>query len=625
VNQVIEKDQGVAEEFWDVLEELGFDFDQQMKDRYAKERDKRIRKEGGAQYVPTIDGKFADFGKDPWAEPGFTRDPIVDHCDVIVAGGGFGGLCAGARLREQGVGTIRIIEEGSDFGGTWYWNRYPGAMCDIEAHIYLPLVEELNYTPKHRYAYAPEMLELSQRIGHHYDLYEKACFQTSITAMRWQEKEHRWLVETNRGDRLTADFVVLACGRQSLPKLPNIPGIDTFEGHTFHSSRWDYKYTGGGFDGELTGLSDKRVAVVGTGATALQVVPEVAKWAKQLFVFQRTPSTVGVRAQQETGPDWTDMTKPGWQKARRENFQKRSVGLIPKDQDEIRDGWTAAFGGLLELREAEVSAALGRPVTKEEKLVLAEVADFIVMKQLHDRVDNVVSDPEVAEALKPYYRWFCKRPGFHDDYLAAFNQPNVQLVDTAGQGIEAFTPTGVVVNGKDYKVDCVVFATGFEAGITYTRLTGFDLYGRDGTPLSQHWGQGVRTLHGLMTDKFPNCFIMGGNQHAPAALNAVHLLDEQAIHVSYVIGEMRRRKLTTIEPDPAAIDDYTNAIKTAPENTAQVEYYASCTPGYYNGEGKATKTEDLFLGAKYPKGAMAFYQMLTDWRASGQLPDMKVA
>ena len=234
----------VAKDLWDVLDELGFGVTQfeldQIKSKYAQERDKRIRTDAGAQYVPTIDGKFANFGKDPWADPEFARPPLYDHCDVIIAGGGFGGLSAGARLREAGCETIRIIEEGGDFGGTWYWNRYPGAMCDIEAHIYLPLLEELHYAPKNRYAYAAEMLEHSQRIGRHYNLYEKACFQTTITAMRWQEKEHRWLVETNRGDRMTADFVVLACGRQSLPKLPNIPGIDTFEGHAFHSSRWDY-------------------------------------------------------------------------------------------------------------------------------------------------------------------------------------------------------------------------------------------------------------------------------------------------------------------------------------------------------------------------------------------------
>ena len=617
-----------AKDFWDVLCKLGFevarsDLDQ-VRSKYAKERDKRLRPDAVAQYAPTIEGKFAGFARDPWADPNFTRPPLHDHCDVIIAGGGFGGLSAAARLREAGCETIRIIEEGGDFGGTWYWNRYPGAMCDIEAHIYLPLLEELHYAPKHRYAYAPEMLEHSQRIGRHYGLYDKACFQTTITAMHWREEEHHWLVETDRGDRMTADFVVLACGRQSLPKLPNIPGIETFEGHAFHSSRWDYSYTGGDSSGGLTGLTDKRVGVVGTGATALQVVPEVAKWAKELLVFQRTPSTVGVRDNYATGPDWIDMGQKGWQKARRENFQMRSVGLIPEDQDAIRDGWTAAFHGLAAIRAEEVSAVLGRELTKEERGVLAEIADLGVMKKIRDRVDNLVKDPGVAEAIKPYYRWFCKRPGFHDEYLQAFNRPNVRLVDTKGKGIDAFTEQGVVVDGEHYDVDCLVFATGFEFGIHYTRVTGFDLYGRDGVALSEHWGPGTRSLHGLMTDKFPNLFIIGGNQHAVLALNAVHLLDEQSVHLSYIVGEARRRKVAAVEPGKAAVDDYTNFIRTSPQDTDMVEFYASCTPGYYNNEGSAKKGADLFAGARYGPGAMAFYKMLEDWRATGNLEGMEL-
>ena len=611
----------IANDFWDVLGELGFDFEQ-LKRKYDFERDRRIRPEGNAQFAPTIEGKFANFGKDPWVDPDFTRPPLTDHCDVVIAGGGYGGLVAGARLREAGCETIRIIEEGGDFGGTWYWNRYPGLMCDIEAHIYLPLLEELNYAPKHRYSYGPELFEVAQRIGRQYRLYEKACFQTAITSMTWQEAEKHWLIETNRGDRMTADYVVMACGRQSLPKLPNIPGIDQFDGHVFHSSRWDYSYTGGDPTGNLTGLTDKRVGVVGTGATALQLVPAVAPWAKELLVFQRTPSTVGVRGNCATGPDWIDMTKPGWQKERRVNFQAGSVGLIPKDQDVIKDGWTAAFHGLASIGEAEVSAALGRPLTDAERGTLAEVADFRVMNEIRARVDDMVTDPAVAEALKPYYRWFCKRPGFHDEYLPTFNRPNVRLVDTNGHGIDSFTKQGVVVGDKHYDVDCLIFATGFEAGISYIRLIGFDPVGREGTKLSQHWGQGVRTLHGLMTDKFPNCFFIGGNQHSASALNAVHLLDEQSTHVAYVIAEMGRRKRAALEPNTAVVDGYTQAIRIAPQNAALVEFFATCTPGYYNGEGKAKKSEELFLGGRYGPGAMAFYDMLAAWREAGKLEGM---
>ena len=593
-----------------------------LKTRYEEERDRRGVPEGHGQYVPAIEGKFADYAKDPWVEPGFSRAPLTDHTEVIVAGGGFGGLLVGARLREAGFTDVRIIDEAGDFGGTWYWNRYPGAMCDIEAHIYMPLLEELNHAPKHRYAYAPEMLDVSQKIGHRYALYDKACFQTVITATHWLENEKKWLVETDRGDRMTATYFVLACGRQSLPKLPGISGLDKFEGHAFHSSRWDYDYTGGAETGELTELRDKRVAVIGTGATAVQIVPEVAKWAKELYVFQRTPSAVSVRGQRETPPDYADMSKPAWQKERRENFQK-IIAATPQDVDHVADGWTELTRRLKPvLSSKELAAKLGRKPTSEEREFAAEIADYRVMNGIRSRVEEIVQDRATAEGLKPWYRWMCKRPCFHDDYLPAFNCPNVKLVDTQGRGVEEFTRHGIVVGDKEYKVDCVIFATGFEAGISYVRLTGFDIVGREGKRLSEHWRNGVRTLHGMTTDGFPNLFLMGGNQHTVAAVNAVHLLDEQASHVAHVIKQVRQRQFETIEPATEAVDAYTEVIRSAPANKVLVNFYASCTPGYYNGEGKATRSEDLFFGNRYGDGAMAFYRMLANWRQEGQLQGM---
>jgi cation diffusion facilitator CzcD-associated flavoprotein CzcO len=606
----------------DLLGPLEFD-PHELKKKYEVERDKRILPGGNKQYVPAIDGKFADFGKDPWANPGFSRAPIFDHTEVIISGGGFGGLLVGARLREAGFSDIRIIEEGSDFGGTWYWNRYPGAMCDIEAHIYLPLLEELNYAPRHRYAYAPEMLEHSRRIGEHYGLYDKACFQTLITAARWIEGEGKWLVETSRGDRITAKYIVLACGRQSLPKLPGIPGIDQFEGHAFHSSRWDYRYTGGDSTGNLAGLGDKHVAVIGTGATAVQIVPEVARWAEQLLVFQRTPSSVGVRGQQQTGPDWADMSKPGWQRERRENFQ-RLISNIRQELDYVHDGWVEISAMLKPMSSKAVAERLGRRPTPEEIAHLAEVADYRAMNVLRSRVEEIVSDPATAEALKPWYRWFCKRPCFHDEYLQAFNRPNVRLVDTQGQGVERLTRHGIAVGGQEYRADCIIFATGFEAGITYSRLIGFEIEGRDGIRLSNHWRNGVRTLHGMTTDKFPNCLLVGGNQQTAAAVNAVHLLDEQSRHLAYTLSEAEKRGASRLEPSTEAVDAYVDVIRLSPKNKPQVEYYAACTPGYYNGEGKATRSEELFVGGRYPDGPMPFYEMLAAWRANANLEGLRL-
>ncbi len=588
-----------------------------LKQKYLEERDKRINPQGNAQYVPA-DTAFANFGADPWVDLEFKRSPILDHSEVIIAGGGFGGILAGARLFEAGIKDVRIIEIGGDFGGTWYWNRYPGAMCDIEAHIYLPLIEELGYAPKHRYSYAPEMLDVSQQIGRRYELYKKACFQTSITAARWCEEDGHWLVKTNRGDRMTASFLVLACGRQSLPKLPDIPGIDQFKGHAFHSSRWDYAYTGGDFNGNMTGLRDKRVAIIGTGATAVQLVPEVAKDARELLVFQRTPSSVGVRGQRETPSDYADRSNPGWQRERRYNFQSLISGYA-QERDHVHDGWTALTAAITPPKPEIIAEKLGRSATKAELKYVAEIRDFEVMNSLRARIAESIKDPALAEALKPWYRWFCKRPCFHDDYLDAFNRPNVRLVDTRGRGVERISDKGIVSDGVEYGVDCLIFATGFEAGIAFTRLTGFDIFGRNGLSLTEHWSKGVRTLHGMTTDEFPNCFVLGGNQQAAAAVNAVHLLDEQAEHMAYIISTLRARSVSRVEPSPEAVDDYVKIIRSSPTNDALVDFYLDCTPGYYNAEGRAKAGEDIFFGGRYGDGPIPFFRMLQAWREEGLL------
>lgn len=597
-----------------------------MKARYTSERDKRIRDDGKAQYVPTATGRFARYSDDPWTAH-TPREPIADHTRVIIAGGGFGGLLMGARLRQAGITDVRVIEVGGDFGGTWYWNRYPGAMCDLEAHIYLPLLEELGHTPRHRYSYADEMFELSQRIGKEYGLYEKSLFQTSITDAAWDDDRNVWRVSTDSGDELTADLFILACGRQSLPKLPGVPGLEDYQGHIFHSSRWDYDYTGGDASGGMTGLADKRVGIIGTGATAIQIVPAVARDAGQLFVFQRTPSTVGVRGQQETDETWADMTTPGWQRRRRENFQghvqfgTRVDGGAPKE-DLVGDGWTKAFEVLAEPVE-KVIARIGRKPTPEELAELGVVNDYRIMKRLHDRIDQTVTDPATAESLKPWYRWWCKRPGWHDDYLDAFNRDNVTLVDTHGNGVERFTRNGVVVEGVEYELDVVIMATGFEAGIEYTRLTGFELHGR-GVDLTDHWrAAGVRTFHGMSTDKFPNLFFIGGNLQTVSAVNAVHLLDEQAEYVAHIVKTFTERGGVTIEPTKDAVDGWVDEIRNAPTNKALFEFYIECTPGYYNSEGKAKSMDDLFIGGRYGKGALAYYALLKGW-ADGELAGFEV-
>jgi thioredoxin reductase len=306
-----------------------------LRTRYAEERRRRLRSDGISQYVETS-GAFSRFGADPWADPGFTREPIADSVDVAVVGAGFGGLLIGARCKQLGVDSVRLIDKAADVGGTWYWNRYPGIACDVESYVYMPLLEELGYIPTEKYAKGPEILAHCRRIAEHFDLYRNACLQTEVQEIRWEADSCRWVITTDRGDEIRARFVAMANGYLQKPKLPGIDGITNFTGHTFHTSRWDYEYTGS----DLSGLSDQRVGIIGTGATAIQCVPRLAEAVHQLFVFQRTPSTVDVRANRPTEPQWAASLEPGWQQRRMRNFQILTAGGT-SDEDLVDDAWTS--------------------------------------------------------------------------------------------------------------------------------------------------------------------------------------------------------------------------------------------------------------------------------------------
>ena len=589
-----------------------------LQSRYDVERARRLRPDGEAQYQGTSASETASsYSADPRGDPNYTRPPMDDHTQVIILGGGFAGLVAGAKLRGAGYEDIRLVDAAGDFGGTWYWNRYPGAMCDIEAHVYMPLLEEMDYAPKHRYAYADELHDYCQAIARRYGLYEKACFQTRITAAEWVESDHHWLVTTDRRDRFTCDFLVLAAGRQSLPKLPRIHGIGDFRGHIFHASRWDYAYTQGDVHSHLAGLADKRVAVVGTGATALQIVPALAKSAEKLFVFQRTPSAVGPRDNCETPRDWVDRSTPGWQKRRMENFQSLLVGKRP-DRDDVGDGWTKYTEVVEGPPPGEVEFILGRGLSEQEQDTVARLNDFKLMEQIRSRVDEIVTDPVTAEALKPWYRWRCKRPGWHDDFLASFNRPNVTLVDTHGHGVERFTQTSIVTEGSEYAVDCVVFATGFEVTRTYPRLLGFDPVGRSELTLSDHWAAGTRTWFGIMTDEFPNLFFVGANEQTTSGHNAMHLIDELSDQLAYVLGEAAKVDATIVEPTRQAVDAYVRTLRDSDGGRGLLDFHAECTPGYFNAEGKAHKAEDLFAGGRFAD-PIEYYRLMQAWRAEGAL------
>jgi cation diffusion facilitator CzcD-associated flavoprotein CzcO len=584
-----------------------------LRAKYREERDKRLRPEGTAQYVEPK-GRFARFADDPWVAPGATRAPLSDEVDVALIGAGFGGLLAGARLRQLGVESVRLVEKAGDVGGTWYWNRYPGVACDIESYVYLPLLEELGTVPKEKYSRGEEILEHCRAIARKYDLYRDACLQTEVTEIRWDEAAARWIVATNRGDAMRARFVVLSNGFLQKPKLPGIPGLDEFEGHAFHTSRWDYAYTGGNANGNLTRLADKRVGIIGTGATAVQCIPHLGASAAHLYVFQRTPSSIGVRANRPTDPAWAESLAPGWHQRRIENFQILTAGGY-QPEDLVADGWTDIVRKLLALMLAKPDPDL----SPEAIARTLELADFEQMEEIRARVDAAVKDPATAAALKPWYRQFCKRPCFHDEYLATFNRPNVTLVDTHGRGVERITKRGVLVDGREYALDCLIFATGFEVGTDYSRRAGYDIGGRAGLTLTEKWKDGIRTLHGIHIHGFPNCFMMSIAQSG-FTVNFPYIIDLQAKHIAYLVGAALERGAKWLEASAEAEAGWVAAVIEKTGST--LEFSQNCTPGYYNNEGQPTETSRQ--NGFYMGGPTEFAEILERWRADGRLAGLEI-
>ena len=597
--------------------DLDFDPDA-LRRKYREERDKRLRPDGDYQYAETK-GELSHFAEDdPYADPDFTREPLADEVDTVIIGGGFAGLFSAARLREAGLDDIRIIEAASDFGGTWYWNRYPGCQCDIESYTYIPLLEETGYMPSLRYAYAPEIFEQCKRIGQHFSLYDLALFQTRVRELRWDEEISRWIVSTDRGDVIKAKFVITATGPLSKPKLPGIPGISEFKGHMFHTSRWDFDYTGGDNNGGLHKLADKKVAIVGTASTAVQCIPHLAAGAEHLYVFQRTPVAVYPRGNRPTDDDWVNSLSPGWQTERQRNFNAVVTGQ-PVEVDLVNDAWTKIYSSLQTIVPIGQKTA---GVMPEDLAQAAELADFAWMNKVRDWIGEVVQAPDLVEKLKPWYRAFCKRPTFHDDYLKSFNRANVTLVDVSEcHGVERLTEKGIVANGIEYEVDCVIFATGFEISSSFERRVDFEIHGVGGQSLFDYWKNGRRTLHGHSTHGFPNLFNVGPSQNG-LSMNFSSMYGAQAIHLAYIIKEVLARGARSVQPTLEAEAEWVETIRTlARRNEA---FLADCTPGYYNNEGKFKERTAGFLNDAYSPGINAFNDLMAEWRAQDDLKGLQL-
>ncbi len=577
--------------------------------KYIEERDKRLRADGNAQYLE-VKGRLAHYLDDPYT-PRVERDPKTDHVTFAFVGGGFAGLVTGARLVEAGVTDVRIVEKGGDFGGTWYWNRYPGAQCDTASMIYMPLLEETGHMPTEKYAHAPEILEQCQRIGKQYGLYDNALFHTEVEDLSWDDANSRWVISTNRGDRFTADFIGLGTGPLHVPKLPGIPGIDSFKGHSFHTSRWDYDYTGGDPKGGLmTRLADKRVAIIGTGATSVQAVPHLARACKELLVVQRTPSSIDVRANQPIDPEWfASIATPGWQTRWLENFTANQAGGNA-EVDLVMDGWT----DLSRRIRSKIMQLPPEDRVPMKMLAAYEDSDFEKMEEIRARVDSIVADRETAQRLKAWYRQLCKRPCFHDAYLQAFNTPGTRLIDTDGKGVEAITEKGFVVAGVEYEVDCIIYASGFEVGTEYKRRAGFDLTGREGLKLSEAWAEGMRSKHGIHVHGFPNAFFVQPTQGANLISNVPHNLTESGKTIAMTVKHAIDRGARQVEVTPEAQEKWVELLLTG---MGRMLGAPDCTPGYYNNEGQDPGPAAR-LNVGYPAGATAFFKYIDAWRSSGE-------
>jgi cation diffusion facilitator CzcD-associated flavoprotein CzcO len=583
--------------------------------KYLAERDKRLIPGRAAIRDLSRDEHFAHFRDDPFTSR-VEREPVVVDVDVVIAGGGMAGVLAGANLRKAGIERIRIIDQAGGIGGTWYWNRYPGVMCDVESYVYLPMLEELDYIPTRRYASGEEIRLHLQAIAERFDLIDDSLFHTGLQSAQWDDGAKRWRIRTDRGDEVTCRYYVLATGILNLLKLPAIPGMDEFGGEAFHTARWDYDYTGGGPGQPLTKLGDKVVAMIGTGASGIQCLPPLAEAAKHVYVFQRTPSAIGVRGNRETDPSFGDGLEPGWQQARMDNLQTIMLGK-PVEADLTDDGWTHHY------------AAVHHPprwkgMSIEEYIRSGEEVDFGIMEEHRKRVEELVADPATAEILKPYYRYLCKRPCFHDEYLQAYNNPNVTLIDCPA-GIEAVNEKGLVVNGKQYDVDCLVYGTGFEAELTpLARRAGHDIVGRGDTSLAEKWSDGPLSLFGLMSRGFPNMFIMPSPaQQAVVTVNYTQLAVLGAEFVGAAVGLLEERGAKVFDVSAEAEADWVQKILDSYVDAS--ETMSACTPSRINNEGNPQGMKPL--NGNFGRGLGDYFRyrdVLQKWVAGGECEGLEV-
>jgi cyclohexanone monooxygenase len=405
------------------------------------------------------------------------------------------------------------------------------------------------------------------RIAEQENLRPKTLFQTEVQSITWSDSASRWEGKTSRQDVIRAHFVVSAIGILHKLHLPGIHGIETFKGYSFHSSRWDYGYTGGDPTGKpLDKLHGKRVGLIGTGASTIQVLPYLAASGAEVYVFQRTPSSIDERNNSRTDTKWFSgiSAVPGWQENRSANFDSLFTGA-KTEVDMVDDGWTKHIFALQQqgFPEAEF----------EQRLKDREVEK---MAEIRQRVDDIVNDPATAESLKAWYVRSCKRPCFNDEYLTSFNLSNVHLVDTNGKGVDEVTKAGVVANGVEHPLDCIIYATGFDWGNDYSHRANMVITGKNGQTLTDKWEGGPRTFQGMLSRGFPNLLVFMHLQSSTSP-NYTHLLNERAKHAAFIVSETLRRGASAVEPTQEAEDAWIKRLEAIV--LKYLDHFRQCTPG----------------------------------------------
>ncbi|KAL2071193.1 hypothetical protein VTL71DRAFT_12428 [Oculimacula yallundae] len=625
-----------------------------LQEKYKQERDARINEKGLAQYLDKTKTAVYIQHDDPWVEAGTpVQQPIPDggHVKIVIFGAGFGGLCAAGRALIEGsassIDDILIIDRAGGFGGTWWHNRYPGLMCDVESYLYLPLLEETGYMPTRKYASGEEIRKYSDLLAQHFTLHKRAMFQTSGDTLTWDDASSIWKCEViarPKGGaesrvKFTADYVVLASGGFTEPKIPDVPGLKEYKDKMLHTGRWNYGITGGSPGNPvLSGLEGKKVAIIGTGATAIQAVPAIAKYAGDLYVFQRTPSAVDYRENRDTDPEeWKTKiaTGKGWQTRRGENMQAHTEGKdnLP-DEDWVSDGFTK----MPSISGAWGSSTVLKPEDLQGYLEMMHQLDAVRSDRVRQRVLDVVKDQETAKALQAWYPGWCKRPTYHDDYLEAFNSPNVHLVNTAPLGVTSLTATGILHNDTEYPIDVIIWSTGYgsPSAESLAGKAGITVLGRDGIKMEEKYQKAeLLTLHGIIANGFPNMFFPGFSQ-AGVGVNQTQRLDEQSTQMAYMIREAECRSKTSqngtsnsvaktvIEPTAEGCEDWANQCASKAHLFATM---AGCTPSYFNAEGAMDKMEKLAGSARlamWGQGYLSYARILQEWRRSGQLEGLSV-